>query len=101
MFAVIEVGGKQYRVGKDQTILVELAEGAAFEPRILMVVDGDNVVTDSAKLEKASVTGTVTKTTRERLSRTMKFKPKQGRASKKIMGHRRTRTHVKIDAVKL
>lgn len=100
MFAVIKVGGHQYRVTEGDVIFVETAEGAAFEPTLLMVVDGANVVTDLAKLGKASVAGTVEKRVRTRMERTMHFKGKKSRSNKRTMGHRREQNRIKIGAIK-
>lgn len=101
MYAVIKVAGKQFRVAKGDTILVDQPEAQAVETRVLLFVDGDTVTTDRAKLDKATVTTSKDGVVRERLARTMKFKPKQARSSKKIMGHRRVRTRVTIDELSL
>ena len=55
MYAVIKVGGKQYRVEQGQTLLVDRqrhAAGDTFSPDVLMT-GGDDVVTDRSKLEGA------------------------------------------------
>lgn len=101
MYAVIEVAGKQFRVAKGESILVDQPETTDVKTRVLMVVDGTNVVTDRAKLDKATVTTTVAGTVTERTQRAMKFRPKQGRSSKRTIGHRRKRTRLTIDAIKL
>lgn len=101
MYAVIELAGKQFRVSKGDSILVDQPETAAVEPRVLMVVDGASVITDRAKLDGAKVATTVTGTVRDKARRTMKFRPKQSRSSKKILGHRRTRARIVIDSITL
>ncbi|HXD70175.1 MAG TPA: 50S ribosomal protein L21, partial [Gaiellales bacterium] len=55
MYAVIKIGGKQYRVEEGQKLLVDRqshAAGEAFTPDVLMT-GGDDVVTDRSKLEGA------------------------------------------------
>lgn len=101
MYAVIELAGKQFRVSKGTWILVDQPETHAVEPRVLMYVDGDNVVTDRAQLDSATVTTTIAGVVREKARRSMRFRPKQGRASKKMLGNRRTRTKIVIDSIKL
>ena len=101
VYAVIELAGKQFRVSKGDSILVDQPETAAVEPRVLMLVDGGSVVTDRSKLDGAKVATTITGTVRDKARRTMKFRPKQSRSSKKILGHRRTRTRVVIDSITL
>ena len=52
MYAVIKVGGKQYRVEQGQTLLVDrqpVDAGKSFTPEVLMT-GGDSVVTDRSKL---------------------------------------------------
>lgn len=96
MYAIIELGGKQYRVAKGDSILVEAPKSGELKPRVLMFVDGDKVTTDTATLGKVTVGVRADGIERERLNRVMKFRPKQGGTSKKTIGHRRTRTRVSI-----
>jgi large subunit ribosomal protein L21 len=63
MYAVIQTGGKQYRVAEGDTLRVEkLAadEGATVElDRVLMVADGDTVTVGRPYVEGGRVTATV------------------------------------------
>lgn len=100
MYAVIEVAGKQHKVEKGRWFLVEQPEEQDLSSRVLMVVDGDKVVTgdDAAKAKvKLSKLGTV----RIRGNRSMKFRPKSGRTSKRMLGYRRTLVKVNCDSVSL
>ena len=100
MYAVIEVAGKQHRVEKGRWFLVDQPEEQDLTSRVLMVVDGAKVVmgADAAKAKvKLSKAGTV----RIRGNRSMKFKPKQGRTSKRTLGYRRTLVKVTCDSVSL
>jgi large subunit ribosomal protein L21 len=101
VYAVIEVAGKQFRVAKGDSILIDQPESQAVTARALMVVDGTNVTTDAAKLKGAMIATTVTGTVRDKAERVMKFQPKQGRTAKRMLGHRRTRTRVVIDSISL
>ena len=95
MYAIIELGGKQYRVAKGDTILVEgIVE--SFSPRILMFADGGKVTTNAKELGSVKIGLEGDGQVRERLNRVMKFRPKTGRTSKKMIGHRRTRTRVNV-----
>lgn len=101
MYAVIEVAGKQFRVAKGEYILVDQPENHPVTTRVLMVVDGGNVITDRSKLDKASVATTVAGTVKEKTHRAMKFKPKDsGRSSKRMVNHRRSRTKLTIGEIK-
>ena len=63
MFAVIQTGGKQYRVSPGETIKIEKLEGAAdavvsFD-QVLMTVDGDTVSLGAPTVKGAVVTGKI------------------------------------------
>lgn len=100
MYAVIKVAGKQHRVEQGRWFLVDQPEEMDLSAEVLMVVDGAKVVTgpDAAKAKvKLSKSGTV----RIRGERSMKFRPKQGRTSKRMLGYRRTLVKVTCDSVSL
>lgn len=55
-FAVIRVGGKQYRVSEKEEILVDkLKDTKKFDLDVLLFVDGDNVEVGKPTLEKVKV----------------------------------------------
>jgi ribosomal protein L21 len=101
VYAVIELVGKQHRVASGDTVFIDGTLEGKLTPRILMVADGKNVVTDAAALGKATVEATCEGPSRIRMDRVMKFKPKQGGSSKRTIGHRRNMTRVKIGSIKL
>lgn len=56
-FAVIRIGGKQYRVTEGQEILVDkLADTKKITPEVLLFVEGETVEVGTPVLEKAKVT---------------------------------------------
>ncbi|WKZ25912.1 MAG: 50S ribosomal protein L21 [bacterium] len=56
-FAVIRIGGKQYKVSEGQEVLVDkLTDTKKAEAEVLLVSDGDNVEIGTPVLEKAKVT---------------------------------------------
>ena len=63
MYALVKTGGKQYRVAKDDTILVEriaAEEGAeVILNDIIMLADGDKVTIGTPKVDGAAVSATV------------------------------------------
>jgi large subunit ribosomal protein L21 len=59
MYAVIETGGKQYRVAEGDRIDVERLAGDEVTLRPVMVVDGDTVLATPAQLGEASVSARV------------------------------------------
>ena len=98
MYAVIKIGGKQYRVEEGQKLLVDRqphAAGDAFTPDVLMT-GGDEVVTDRSKLEGA-VSVQVVEHLRGEKIRVFKFKPKRG--YRKTRGHRSELTRISVESI--
>jgi large subunit ribosomal protein L21 len=98
MYAYIESGGKQYKVEAGQNVLVEKLEGEpgseiSFD-RVIAVVGGKEPVFGTPYIEKASVTGEIVKT--EKQKKVMVFKQLTRKNSRKLRGHRQTMTTVKI-----
>jgi large subunit ribosomal protein L21 len=99
MYAVIETGGKQYRVAPGESIDVETLEGevgAAVEfGRVLAVFDGDNVKTSD--LGSALVKGTIAE--HGRGVKTIVFKFKRKKQYKRTIGHRQNYTRVNVSEI--
>ena len=100
MYAVIETGGKQYRVAPDQTVDVETLPGevgAAVEfARVVAINNGEKLLTgDAVKLAK--VTGTIT--LQDRGVKVIVFKFKRKKQYRRTQGHRQNFTRVKVNAI--
>jgi large subunit ribosomal protein L21 len=96
MYAIVESGGKQYKVEKGKTLLLDrlpAKEGEKVDLRPVMFRDGD-VVTDAAELEKVKVEATVSEHLRGPKIRVFKYKAKKG--YKRRAGHRSELTRVEI-----
>jgi large subunit ribosomal protein L21 len=101
MYAIVKTGGKQYKVAVGDIVEVEKLDGepgAEFTFPALLVVDGDDVTTDAAKLAKVSVTGKVVEQTKGPKIRIHKFKNKTG--YHKRQGHRQKLTRVEVTGIK-
>ncbi|HIS38142.1 MAG TPA: 50S ribosomal protein L21 [Candidatus Onthousia faecavium] len=98
MYAVIKVGGKQYRVSEGDEIFVEKinanTDDAVTFDQVLML---DNKV-GSPYLENVSVTGVVLKNGKAKKIRIFKYKNKS-RSNRKTMGHRQPYTKIKITKI--
>lgn len=82
MYAIVKVGGKQYRVQKGDSLLVDRMpedEGTTvtLEP-LLFRGDGDDAVFSGDQLSKVKVQATVTGHERGKKIHGLKFKPKRG-----------------------
>jgi large subunit ribosomal protein L21 len=100
MYAIVKTGGKQYKVAVDDVVTVEKidgAPGAEVSLPAVLLVDGDDVTTDSAALAAASVTATVVEHTKGPKIRIHKFKNKTG--YHKRQGHRQPLTKVQVTGI--
>jgi large subunit ribosomal protein L21 len=101
MYAVIQTGGKQYRVAEGDKVRVEkLAadEGASVElDRVLMVADGDNVTVGKPYVEGGKVTATVKGHGRADKVKIIKFRRRKHHL--KRQGHRQWYTELEITCI--
>src|SRR5271169_3601995 len=101
MYAIVKTGGKQYRVERGQTLLVErlaVDEGGnvALEP---ILYRSEEAVFDSAGLKKVKVTAKVLSHERGEKLRVVKFKPKRG--YKRRTGHRQELTRIEVTDISM
>jgi large subunit ribosomal protein L21 len=101
MYAVIQTGGKQYRVKSGEQLKVELlaAEvGATVSfDRVLMLGEGDGVRVGAPFLDGAAVKATVVAQGRGEKIRIFKMRRRKHYA--KTQGHRQGFTEVRIDEI--
>ena len=99
--AIIETGGKQYRVSEGDVIFVEKLAGEAGEAvkfdKVLAVIDEAGSQFGTPYVEGVSVAGTVVRQGREKKIRVYKMKPKKGYRNTK--GHRQPYTKVEVGAI--
>lgn len=98
MYAVIETGGKQYKVTEGDVIFVEKLtadEGAevVFD-KVLVCGEGSDVKVGAPTVDGAKVTGKVLKNGKAKKIYVMTYKPKKN--EKRKMGHRQPYTKVEI-----
>ena len=99
-FAIIESGGKQFKVTRGETINVPSLDKEAGQPvefTVLVYGHSDGVDVGSPTLESIRVTGTVNGHGRDR--KVIVFKKKKRKQYKKTHGHRQNFTSVHIDTV--
>jgi large subunit ribosomal protein L21 len=103
MYAIVKVGGKQYRVESGDSLVVDRiaadeGEKLTLEPLLLRPDDKDAVF-EGADLEKVKVEATVTGHERGKKIHGLKFKPKRG--YKVRYGARADLTRLEIGEIKL
>lgn len=100
MFAVIETGGKQYKVEKGDVIFVEKLDadnGSTVEFDVVAVATDDGIKAGKPYVEGAKVTAEVIKTDKAKKIYVETYKPKKG--EKRKLGHRQPYTKVEIKAI--
>ena len=101
MYAVIENGGKQYKVSVGDTIDVESLDANVDDVvelgRVLMVADGEDVRVGRPLLDGARVSATVVGQGRGKKVIVFKYRPKQ-RYRRKV-GHRQPYTRLRIETI--
>jgi large subunit ribosomal protein L21 len=100
MYAVIETGGKQYRVAPGDTIAVEKIAGepgTAVEFKVLAVSTESGDLLAGKEASSAKVKATIA--AHGRGEKVIVFKFKRKKQYKKTQGHRQDLTQVKIDEI--
>ena len=101
MYAVIQTGGKQYRVEEGATLKIEKLEVGVGDnvdfDKVLMVQSDGGVKVGQPFVEGGKVSATVTSQGRHKKVRIMKFKRRKHHM--KQMGHRQYYTEVQITGI--
>lgn len=103
IYAIIETGGKQYRVVPGQTLDVErlaAAEDAEITfDKVLMVADGGQVLVGQPVVAGAAVTARVV--TEHKGDKIIVFKYKNKTRYRRFKGHRQTYTRLTVQDIKM
>jgi large subunit ribosomal protein L21 len=103
MYAVIRTGGKQYKVAKNDVVVVEKLAGEAGKTvelgDVLMVVDGATAKVGAPTLAGAKVTATVLKQAKG--EKVIVFKKRRRKNSRRKNGHRQFETTLRIVDIKV
>ncbi len=102
MYAVIETGGKQYRVSEGDVIFIEKlnveAEAEVTFDKVVAVGKDDGLVAGTPFVEGATVVAKALKNGKGKKITVFTYKPKKD--SKRKMGHRQPYTQVRIESIK-
>ena len=103
MHAIIETGGKQYKVAEGDTLFIEKlnaeAESTVKFDQVLAVLDGENSKVGTPVVEGASVEAKVVKNGKGKKITILRYKAKKN--EKKKIGHRQPYTKVEITKIAL
>ncbi len=101
MYAIVETGGKQYRVEPGQVLEVERLDGDVGSTitldKVLFVSGEGEAKIGNPTVANAKVTGEVVGQGRSR--KVMVFKKKRRKAYRRIHGHRQSFTKLKITGI--
>lgn len=101
MYAIVETGGKQYRVSEGNTIQVEKLDGAIDTTveldKVLLVETADGVRVGTPYVEGARVVAQIVKQAKAPKILVFKYKPKKN--YRKRYGHRQPYTSIRIEKI--
>jgi large subunit ribosomal protein L21 len=99
MFAIIETGGKQYRVSEGDVLKIEKISdsGSVTFDKVLMVSDGEKISVGNPFLASAKVTADIVGNGKSEKVLVFKMRPRKN--YRKIRGHRQLYTAVKIKGI--
>jgi large subunit ribosomal protein L21 len=102
MHAIIETGGKQYKVAEGDTLFIEKLPNEAGDKvtfdKVLAILDGDKATFGAPVVEGAAVEAEVVKNGKGKKVIVFKYKPKKNYRRKQ--GHRQPYTKVTIGKIK-
>jgi large subunit ribosomal protein L21 len=102
-YAIINTGGRQYRIAEGDTIDVDLLDvdpgKTATFGEVLMFADGKNVMHGNPLISGAKVTAEVVEQRKDK--KVIAFKYKRRKGYHRTVGHRRKLTRVKIKSISL
>ena len=102
MYAVVETGGKQYRVAPGDTLEIERLEAEPGKPlvldRVLLVANEGQFTVGRPTVANASIVADVV--VHLRGEKTVSFKMKRRKGFHKTIGHRQELTRIKITEIK-
>ena len=98
MYAIIETGGKQYKVQDGDVLFIEKLEASVTFDKVVALHNDKELVTGAPYVDGAKVEASVLKNGKGKKIAVFTYKPKKG--SKRAMGHRQPYTKVQISAIK-
>lgn len=100
MYAVIETGGKQYKVKNEDIIFVEkldAAEESVVDFKVVAISTDKGFTVGTPYVDSAKVSGKVLKNGKSKKITVFTYKPKKGQ--KRKMGHRQPYTKIQIEKI--
>ncbi|MFH1783346.1 MAG: 50S ribosomal protein L21 [bacterium] len=103
MYAIVESGGKQYKIAKGDVLKIEKLENKVGETveidKVLMIVDGEDVSVGKPHIKGAKVVLEIVRLTKGKKVIVFKYKPKKD--IRKVRGHRHQYSTVKVKDIEV
>jgi large subunit ribosomal protein L21 len=102
MYAIIETGGKQFKVAEGDVIrtdLIDAEPGSQVTFDRVVLAGDDDVIVGTPLIEGARVTGSVLRQGKGKKILVFKYKPKK--RVRKLVGHRQRFAEIKIEKIDL
>ena len=101
MYAIVEIGGQQFKVEKDQEVFVDrldAKEGSKVEfDRVLMLDNNGKVQVGTPVVDNAKVSAKVVSHLKG--DKVMVFKKKRRKGYKKLNGHRQSLSKIQVEDI--
>jgi len=101
MYAIVNTGGKQYKIQQGDVLRVEKIPGEVGSPvsfdKVLMFSDGENVNIGRPVLDNVAVKGHIVDQGKGK--KIIVFKYKRRKRYRRKLGHRQQYTEIKIDSI--
>lgn len=100
MYAVVEIGGHQYKVKKDQVLFVDkqnVADNKLSFDRVFLVANDKDIKVGTPVVAGAKVEATVLETVKA--DKLIIFKKKRRKGYQKKTGHRQKLSQIRIDNI--
>ncbi len=102
MYAIVDITGHQYKVEKDQMLLVNRIEGKEGDKvkidQVLLVDKDGKVIVGSPTVKGANVTATIVEQLKDK--KVIVFKKKRRKGYRVRNGHRQLLSKIKIEEIK-
>ncbi len=101
MYAIVEIGGQQFKVQKEQKLFVNLLEyqaGSDLEiDKVMLLADGEHIQVGTPVVEGARVKAKVLD--HVKADKILVFKKKRRKGYQKMNGHRQPMTRIQIEDI--
>lgn len=101
MYAIIEIGGQQFKIARNQKLYVNLMNseaGSEFEiDKVLLLADGEKVMVGAPLVDGARVKAKVL--AHVKADKVLVFKKKRRKGYQKMNGHRQPLTQIQIEEI--